>query len=163
MPASGTYEIREVDGSDGAVALELETLHALTFWKDAPPIDPESGHWWIARLGRKAVGFAGMSESKHYPRVGYFSRVGVLPAHRGHGLQLRFMRALEARARRNGWTGIVADTRDTPSANNFATAGYQIFDPERRWAFPDSIYWRKDFRRSRGSECAGADGHRRRN
>ena len=140
------YDIREVDGSDGAVALELEALHALTFWKDAPPIDPESGHWWIAKHGNKPVDFAGMCQSKLYPREGYFSRVGVLPGHRGHGLQLRFMRALEARARRNGWPGIVADTRDTYSANNFVKAGYRIFDPRRRWAFPDSIYWRKTFR-----------------
>jgi GNAT superfamily N-acetyltransferase len=145
MSTSRSYKIREVDGSDAGSALDLETLHALTFWKDAPPIDPDSGHWWIAKLGKKPVGFAGMSESKLYPRVGYFSRVGVLSAHRGHGLQLRFMRALEARARRNGWSGIVADTRDTYSANNFIKAGYRIFDPERRWAFPDSIYWRKNF------------------
>jgi GNAT superfamily N-acetyltransferase len=147
MPASSAYRIREVDGSDGAIALELEALHALTFWKGAPPIDPESGHWWIATLGRRPVGFAGMSESRHYPRTGYFSRVGVLPAHRGHGLQLRFMRALEARARRNGWSCIVSDTRDTHSANNFIKAGYRIFDPKHRWAFPDSIYWRKRLRR----------------
>ncbi|HMK78912.1 MAG TPA: GNAT family N-acetyltransferase [Xanthobacteraceae bacterium] len=144
------YEIHEVDGGDAAVALDLETLHALTFWKDAPPIDPENGHWWIARLGKKPVGFAGMSESRQYPHAGYFSRVGVLPAHRGHGLQLRFLRAAEARARRNGWSSIVADTRDARSANNFAKAGYQIFDPERRWAYPDSIYWRKDLRNRPG-------------
>lgn len=143
------YRIREVDGTDAAVALDLETLHALTFWKDAPPIDPESGHWWLAWHGGKAVGFAGMSESRDHPRVGYFSRVGVLQAHRGHGLQLRFLRAAEARARRNGWSSIIADTRDARSANNFAKAGYQIFDPERRWAYPDSIYWRKDLRRKK--------------
>jgi GNAT superfamily N-acetyltransferase len=130
MPASRIYKIRDVDGSDAAVALDLETLHALTFWKDAPPIDPDSGHWWIARLGKRPVAFAGMNESELYPRIGYFSRVGVLPAHRGHGLQLRFMRAIEARAKRNGWSGIVADTRDTHSANNFVKAGYRIFDPE---------------------------------
>jgi GNAT superfamily N-acetyltransferase len=149
MSASRKYRIREVDGSDAGVAFDLETLHALTFWKDAPPIDPESGHWWIARLGKKPVGFAGMNESKRHPRVGYFSRVGVLPAHRGNGLQLRFMRALEARARKNGWSAIEADTRDAHSANNFAKAGYRIFDPEHRWAFPDSIYWRKDLRKKR--------------
>jgi hypothetical protein len=60
------------------------------------------GHWWIARLGRKAVGFAGMSESRLYPRVGYFSRVGILASHRGHEFQLRFLRAAESRARRGG-------------------------------------------------------------
>ena len=147
ISASPRYRIREVDGSDGAIWLEIESLHDLIFWRDAPPIDPEDGHWWIARVGRKAVGFAGLVESSHCPHTGYLVRVGVLPAHRGNGLQRRFMRALEARAKRNGWSGIVADTRTALSANNFARAGYHIFEPERRWAFVDSIYWRKKFRK----------------
>src|SRR5262249_6370969 len=145
--ASSRYQIREVDGSDGTIWLEIESLHDLIFWRDAPPIDPDHGHWWIAKLGRKAVGFAGLVESPHCPDMGYLVRVGVLPAHRGNGLQRRFMRALEACAKRNGWSGIVADTRDALSANNFARADYGIFEPERRWAFLDSIYWRKEFRK----------------
>jgi GNAT superfamily N-acetyltransferase len=145
--ASPRYRIREVDGSDGAIWLEIESLHDLIFWRDAPPIDPEHGHWWIAKVGRKAIGFAGLVESSHCPDMGYLVRVGVLRAHRGKGLQRRFMRALEARAKRNGWSGIVADTRDALSANNFARAGYRIFEPARRWAFLDSIYWHKEFRK----------------
>jgi GNAT superfamily N-acetyltransferase len=148
-PASPRYRIREVDGSDGAIWLEIEALHDLIFWRDAPAIDPEHGHWWIAKLGRKVVGFAGLVESSHCRDMGYLVRVGVLAAHRGNGLQRRFIRALEARAKRNGWSGIVADTRDALSANNFARAGYRIFEPERRWAFLDSIYWRKEFRKRR--------------
>jgi GNAT superfamily N-acetyltransferase len=147
--ASLRYKIREVDGTDGAIWLEIESLHAQIFWMDAPAIDPEHGHWWIARLGKKAVGFCGLIESRHCPNMGLLTRVGVLPAHRGHGLQRRFMRALEARAKRSGWSGVVADTRDALSANNFAKAGYRIFEPERRWAFLDSIYWRKEFRKRR--------------
>jgi GNAT superfamily N-acetyltransferase len=155
--ASSRYQIREVDGSDGAIWLEIESLHDLIFWRDAPPIDPDHGHWWIARLGKKAVGFAGLIESQHCPGMGYLSRVGVLPTHRGHGLQRRFMRALEACAKRNGWSGIVADTRDALSANNFARGGYRIFEPGRRWAFLDSIYWSKEFRkRSRRAKQAKA-------
>jgi GNAT superfamily N-acetyltransferase len=147
--AAPRYRIREVDGSDAAIWLEIESLHDLIFWRDAPPIDPEHGHWWIAKLGRKAVGFAGLIESSHCPDMGCLVRVGVLPAHRGNGLQRRFMRAIEARAKQDGWSGIVADTRDALSANNFARAGYRIFEPERRWAFLDSIYWRKEFRKRR--------------
>ena len=155
--ASSRYRIREVDGSDGAIWLEMESLHALIFWRDAPPIDPEHGHWWIARLGRKAVAFAGLIESPDHPSMGYLLRVGVLPAYRGNGLQRRFLRAIEARAKRNGWFGIVADTRDALSANNFARAGYRIFEPERRWAFLDSIYWCKEFgKRSRRAKLVKA-------
>jgi GNAT superfamily N-acetyltransferase len=55
---------------------------------------------------------------------GNFCRVGVLQEHCGHGLQLRLMRALERRARRNGWSYVVSDTTDNLfSANNIIRAG----------------------------------------
>ncbi len=140
-----TYSIREVDGFDGSAALDLEHLHELTFWKEAPPIDPEIGHWWIATYNKAPVAFAGLQESDRYPRCGYFSRVGVAHAHRGCRLQLRLMRAMELRARRNAWRGLVSDcTNDNAaSANNFMKAGWRMFWPDHPWAFPHSIYWRK--------------------
>lgn len=140
------YRIREVDGDDDDIAEEIRALHVLTFFKDAPQPQTDHGHWWLAHYSGDAVAFAGMIPSTIYPNMGYFSRVGVLPQHRGSGLQLRFMRAIESRARRNGWLGIVSDTTDNPpSANNFIRSGYRIIEPAVRWAFPHSIYWRKDF------------------
>lgn len=29
------------------------------------------------------------------------------------------------------------------SANNFIRAGYRLFEPECRWAFESSLYWKK--------------------
>lgn len=59
-------------------------------------------------------------------------------------LQLRLMRALEARARLNGWCSIVSDTTDNlSSANNFIRAGYRLFEPKCPWAWPHTLYWRK--------------------
>lgn len=59
-------------------------------------------------------------------------------------LQLRLMRALEARARLNGWCSIVSDTTDNlSSANNFIRAGYRLFEPKSPWAWPHTLYWRK--------------------
>jgi hypothetical protein len=62
----------------------------------------------------------------------------------GNGLQLRLMRALESRARHNGWSFVVSDTTDNlASANNFICAGYRLYQPQTPWAWPNSLYWRK--------------------
>jgi hypothetical protein len=67
-----------------------------------------------------------------------------LQEHCGNSLQLRFMRALESRARRNGWFWIVSDTTENPvSANNFIRAGYRLYLPEQRWGWAHTLYWRK--------------------
>ncbi len=139
------YRIREVDGRDDEVAEVLTELHRLTFLSGAsvPPFD--WGHWWLAYRGATPVAFAGVVPSTHVRNAGYFCRVGVLQAHWGHRLQLRLMRALEARARRNGWRRVVSDTTaNVPSANNFIRAGYRMFRPSLPWAFPETLYWRKD-------------------
>jgi hypothetical protein len=64
-----------------------------------------------------------------------------------NGLQLRLMRALETRARHNGWSCIVSDTTDNlVSANNFIRAGYRLYQPQDPWAWPNTLYWRKSAR-----------------
>lgn len=61
-----------------------------------------------------------------------------------NGLQLRLMRALESRARQNGWCCIVSDTTENlASANNFIRSGYRLYQPQHPWAWPNSLYWRK--------------------
>jgi hypothetical protein len=61
-----------------------------------------------------------------------------------NGLQLRLMRAMESRARNNGWTSVVSDTTDNvASANNFIRAGYRLYRPQHPWAWPNTLYWRK--------------------
>lgn len=141
-----TYRIREVDGDDEDNAADLSLLHDLTFGSADPKADTSEGHWWLAYYEDQEapVGFAGVIKSV-FPNAGYYKRVGVLPAHRGAGLQLRFSRVIEARCRRNGWKTIYSDTTDNiPSANNFIKAGYRLFEPSYRWAFSGSLYWRKD-------------------
>ena len=146
MPQALTipYKIREVDGRDDEIADALAELHRLTFFGGAsvPPFD--HGHWWLACRDMTPVAFAGVVPSTHVRNAGYFCRVGVLQPHWGHRLQLRLMRAVEARARRNGWSCVVSDTtRNVASANNFILAGYRMFCPPSPWAFPDTLYWRK--------------------
>jgi GNAT superfamily N-acetyltransferase len=108
----------------------------------------ECGSWWLAYRGVEAVAFAGVVPSTHARNSGYFCRVGVVPKHRGHGLQRRLMRAVEAQARRNGWNSVVSDTTDNrASANNFIAAGYRLYQPESPWGWSTTLYWRKWIRR----------------
>lgn len=138
------YKIREVDATDEDIADTLTELHRLTFLESAPIPNFEEGHWWLTYSGSEPVAFAGVIPSTRAANAGYFSRVGVLQRHLGHGLQRRLMRAIERRAKANGWTSVVSDTTDNiPSANNFIRAGYRLYQPEWPWSFPHSLYWVK--------------------
>ena len=138
------YRIREVDGQDEETADILTELHRLTFFGCAPIPSFAGGHWWLACQRANPVAFAGMAPSTHVRNAGYFCRVGVLQPHWGNGLQRRLMRALESRARRNGWSHVVSDTTgNIASANNFIRAGYRMYQPQIPWSFPNALYWRK--------------------
>ncbi|KRR23720.1 GNAT family N-acetyltransferase [Bradyrhizobium retamae] len=141
------YQIREVDASEDDIADTLAELHQLTFLDTAPVPQFDQGHWWLALCGTMPVAFAGVIPSTHVFKAGYFCRVGVLGKHCGRRLQLRLMRAMEARARLIGWCSIVSDTTDNiSSANNFIRAGYRLFSPTHPWAWPNTLYWRKDMK-----------------
>ena len=139
------YRVRIVDASLEDTAEEIRELHRLTFEKGiAVPSLDEPSAWWLAYLKDVPVAFAGIQPSFRYENSGYLCRSGVHPDHRGYGLQLRLLYAREAYARRQGWVGVVTDTTDNVhSSNNMIEAGYLIFEPETKWAFDHSIYWRK--------------------
>ena len=140
------YRIREVDGQDDEIADTLAELHHLTFFDGAAIPNFDWGYWWLAYHGAMPVAFAGAVPSTHARNAGYICRVGVLKQHCGRRLQLRLMRAMEVRARRNRWNCMVSDTtQNIPSANNFIRAGYRLYQPQYPWAFPDTLYWRKSF------------------
>jgi GNAT superfamily N-acetyltransferase len=138
------YRIRTVEADDDETADILGDLHRLTFFNGAAMPQFGLGAWWLAYHDDDPVAFAGVVPSTHARNSGYFCRVGVLQRHRGRGLQLRLMRAIEARGRRLGWNSIVSDTTDNPaSANNFIEAGYRLYEPEAPWAWSHTLYWRK--------------------
>ena len=141
------YRIREVDGHDDEIMDTLADLHQLTFFDGASIPKFDHGHWWLAFHETVPVAFAGVVPSTRAYNAGYFCRVGVLKRHCGNALQLRLMRALESRARHNGWCCIVSDTTDNlASANNFIRAGYRLYQPQAPWAWPNSLYWRKSIK-----------------
>lgn len=138
------YKIRIVDASDDDIADTLADLHQLTFFDAAAMPQFDLGVWWLAYRGDGAVAFAGVVPSTHVRNSGYFSRVGVLRRHWGHGLQRRLMGVVERRGRSLGWDSIVSDRTDNPvSANNFIQTGYRLFVPETPWAWAHTLYWRK--------------------
>lgn len=143
LPAS--YKIREVDGYDSDTASTLHALHTLTFFSNAPKIDPTRGHWWLAySASKEPVAFAGIVPAFSFDNGGYLVRSGVLPSHRGHGLQKRLLKVREQKAKRNGWNIVVTDTTyNLASSNSLISCGYRLFKPARPWAFPESLYWRK--------------------
>jgi hypothetical protein len=138
------YRIREVDALDEEMADTLDDLHRLTFFQSAPIPEFSLGSWWIAFQDRTAVAFAGLVPSTHVHNAGYCCRVGVIDRHRGNALQIRFLRAIEGRARRNGWEAVVSDTTcNVTSANNFIRAGYCLYEPDFPWGWSSTLYWRK--------------------
>jgi GNAT superfamily N-acetyltransferase len=142
------YRIKQVDGQDDEIVETLADLHCLTFSKSAPIPEFDWGYWWLVFFGQVPVAFAGLIPSTLIPNAGYFCRVGVLERHWGHTLQLRLMRAVETRSRRNGWCCVVSDTTDNiVSANNFIKAGYRLYQPRTPWGWPHTLYWRKSIRR----------------
>lgn len=136
--------VREVDGQ--TYEKQLRCLHDSCFGDDAYVPDFSKGFWWVG-LGSygELAGFTGLVTSRRLIGWGYLIRTGVLPAFRGNGLHLRFIKVREKKARRLGWKGLVTDTTENhPSSNNLIAAGYKLYTPRTPWAFKNSLYWQKE-------------------
>lgn len=145
QPDGPRYVIRAANGKDAGTGALIRDMHDRIFEDTAPQVVTEEGHWWIAWKGKEAAGFAGLRLSKTTPGTGYLHRSGVLPRHRGHGLQVRLIRMREAKARELGQKRMVTDTTDNiASANSLIRAGYRLYRPEGKWAFVESLYWEKE-------------------
>lgn len=139
------YKIREI--SSDAALMVVRVLHDRCFGDEAPVPDLTLGWWWLAweKDHLDPIGFAGMVRSRQYPlTMAYLIRAGVMPAHRGHDLHSRLIKARELKAKKMGVTCLVTDTFGAnASSNNLAKAGFKLYTPETRWAFKQSLYWRK--------------------
>src|ERR1017187_5294038 len=100
-----TYRIREVDASREEIAETVRIFNG-NAGADFPELtddELDGGHWWLAYHQGQPVAFAGMVASNRWQNVGYFKRAGVIPEHRGNGLQIRLMRVREQKAKRIGF------------------------------------------------------------
>lgn len=125
----------------------LRELHDECFGDSAPmpSFDPtDVGAWWLVYHAGDAVAFAGCVPSSYGKGYAYHKRSGVLPLHRGHGLQRRLISIRERWARKEGFHTIVTDTcANTPSSNNLIRSGYELFDPKSPWGLKGGLYFRK--------------------
>ena len=138
-----TYTIRSVDTTRPDVCHDLMRLQAECLPNDVP-CSIIAGHWWIAYQADTPVAFAGMVASQRWSDTGYLCRAGVVPAHRGRGLQKRLIAVRMNKARRLGWKWLITDTRDNPaSANSLISAGFRMYQPRDPWGWDDAVYWRR--------------------
>ena len=144
-----TYEIREVDSSDPAIAAELHRFNSLapdTF----PPLEArhlENGYWWIISMGTNHVGFCGLVPFDPFPNVGFLKRCWIDPDARGHGLHVRSIFTRETRARELKWSMLVGecDARNLASVYSHQRSGFAQIEPEQKWGsnYANAIYWAK--------------------
>lgn len=78
----------------------------------------------------------------------FLSKSGVLWNARGQGLQKRFIRVRERRARELGLSTIITYTSsdNVPSINSLISCGYKNYQPARDWGLPfgnGGLYWKK--------------------
>lgn len=127
---------------------DIVTIRALDAKLFGTDVDqPKLSHlWWLCRDGSKVIGYCGlgtfMEEGK---RCGFLSRSGILPEHRGKGLQRRMIRVREAAARKLGASHIITYTSDgnMPSANNLIATGYRLYSPANAWGLEHGLYFTK--------------------
>lgn len=143
MTQPSALRICEVDGKDETVAALLRYLQLTALPYDIP-METHEGWWWVAYDQSLPVAFAGLTRSQQVPDGGYLCRAGVLPSHRGQGLQRRLIQVRERKARKLGMKVLVTDTFDNPpSSNNLIRAGFRLHEPLVRYGELGTNYWRK--------------------
>ena len=135
------YRVAEVNGYDRRVT--LQGLHIICLPYDDIP-DFEFGRWWLATLDGIPAAFAGYQPSRTEDSAVYLCRAGVLPDHRGHGLQRRLIDARTRAAAREGQRVAITTTFDNPpSSNNLIRAGFLMYEPDAPWGIDGTCYWRR--------------------
>lgn len=141
-----SYRTRRADLASETDQDHLRDLHEMSFGDDAPvPVFDKDAWWLVFPTGlEEPIAFAGCVPSSLGVGYAYHKRAGVLPGHRGHGLQRRLISIRERWARKEGFHTIVTDTcANTPSANNLIRSGYTLFEPKTSWSLKGALYFTK--------------------
>jgi GNAT superfamily N-acetyltransferase len=135
------FRIEEID--DPHNDLRLLELQKKTLPGDWPLVPEKGSTFWIAFAGRKPVAFASLSPLHAEKDCGHLSRCGVLKAFRGKGLQKQLIAARVKKAKEEGWTHVVSDTRawNSPSINSLIASGFRSYIPKRPWMASGTCYW----------------------
>lgn len=149
MSARPRYVIRRADLAN---VLTRKALEALVFQCFKPgelhrSYKPDAGAWWLVWHQADAIGFGSITPSVRWEATGYLSLAGVLPEHRGHGLQRRLICTRLHYARQQHWRTVITETvYDNPqSANNLIACGFRQYVPEIKWnPRAAAVYWRKE-------------------
>lgn len=135
--------IKRADIRKQSVQDKLSALQRICLPHDLP-VDTDFGCWWIACENGRDIGFAGLVRTVSWIDCGYLCRAGVVPSHRGKGIQKKFIHVRIRQAKALGWKWLVTDTTDNPaSANSLIACGFKMFEPSRPWGFENTLYWRR--------------------
>lgn len=103
--------------------------------------------WWIVWQGEEAVAYAGLRpcQVEHNAGLGFLCRVGVVPEHRGRGLQKRLIRVREAAAKAIGLEELVSYCVpwNCASLNSLVACGYKFYRPATKWGGAGAVYLHK--------------------
>jgi RimJ/RimL family protein N-acetyltransferase len=110
-------------------------------------VNPDGGLWWIAWCGKTPVAYAGMRLCRD-PRnegLAFLNRAGVVPGHRGRGLQKRLIRARVAAARQLAVNELVTYcmTYNAASINSLVHCGFRFYVPATKWGGASAVYLQK--------------------
>jgi GNAT superfamily N-acetyltransferase len=136
-------KIKRVDVRNPRIQTELSVLQKKCLPYDTP-YDVNYGYWWIVYDALNCPSaFSGLVRSSRFTNVGYLCRSGVLPSHRGRGVQKRLIRARIRQARALGWEWLITDTYENPaSANSLIATGFKMYEPSQPWGATGTLYWR---------------------
>ena len=100
--------------------------------------------WWIVWQDKTPVAYAGMRLCKDPRNLGlaFLNRAGVVPGHRGRGLQQRLIRARAAAARRLAVNELVTYvmTYNVASINSLVKCGFRFYVPATKWGGTSAVY-----------------------
>lgn len=135
--------MRTLEADLGKHLDNLNWLHLHCFPGDVIP-DWAIGSWWITWDEGKPVAFVGVEPVSSWKEAVYISRVGVIQAHRGKGLQA-FLMDKVVRAAAGTFDHVISSTYENPaSANNFIRCKFKTYLPATPWGAAGTIYWIKD-------------------
>lgn len=107
----------------------ISTMDKECFPNDDPP-NLEDTTWWVYYEDGEAIAYCSLSIVDG--NIGFLSRSGVMPGHRGKGLQKKMIRHRERVAKREKLAKIITYTfiENVYSSNNLISAGYKLYLPD---------------------------------